>query len=125
MDGEVDGCSGCGAGTGGGGVDDGGSGVPVDGVESGGVDAGGCVDSGSCRSRDARRSSARRCWSSSRRSRTDEVSFSAISSPIFFNRALVSGEETSLELDGGGSVDGMVGDDGWAIDDWCGGGGGD
>ena len=30
------------------------------------------------------------------------MSFSAISSLIFFNKALVSGEETSLELDGVG-----------------------
>ena len=50
------------------------------------------------------------------------MSFSAISSLIFFNKALVSGEETSLELDGGGSVEGLVGDD-CVVDDWCGGGG--
>ena len=37
MDGEVDGCSGCGAGTSGGGVDDGRSGIPVVGGEIGGV----------------------------------------------------------------------------------------
>ena len=49
--GDVDGCSGGGAGIGGGGIDAGGSDAPVDGVEAGGVDVGGWVDSGSCRSR--------------------------------------------------------------------------
>ena len=29
-----------------------------------------------------------------------------------FNKKVVSGEETSLELDGGGSVDGMAEEDG-------------
>ena len=41
----------------------------------------------------------------------EEVSFSAICSVICFNKRLVSGEETSLELDGGGSVDGMAEED--------------
>ena len=50
------------------------------------------------------------------------MSFSAISLLIFFNRTLVSGEEISLELDGGGSVEGMVDED-CVVDDWCGGGG--
>ena len=50
------------------------------------------------------------------------MSFSAISSLIFFNKALVSEEETPLELDGGGSVEGMVDED-CVVDEWCGGGG--
>ena len=40
------------------------------------------------------------------------MSFSAICPVIIcFNKRLVSGEETSLELDGGGSVDGMAEED--------------
>lgn len=50
------------------------------------------------------------------------MSFSAISSLIFCNNALVSGEEISLELDGGGSVEGMVDED-CVVDEWCGCGG--
>ena len=109
--GDGDGCSGGGAGIGGGGNDDGGGDAPVDGVAVGGVDVGGWVGSESCRSRKARRSSARRWLSSSRRSRTEEMSFSAISSVIFFSKTLVSGDETPVELDGGGSVEGMVDED--------------
>ena len=50
------------------------------------------------------------------------MSFSAISSLIFCNNALVSGEEIPLDLDGGGSVEGMVDED-CVVDEWCGGGG--
>ena len=39
------------------------------------------------------------------------MSFSAICSVICFDRRLVSAEDTSLELDGTGSVDGMAEED--------------
>ena len=39
------------------------------------------------------------------------MSFSAICSVICFNKKLVSAEDTSLELDGAGSVDGVAEED--------------
>ena len=114
MDGEVDGCSGGGAGTGGGGVDDGGSDVPVDGVERGGVDAGGCVDSGGCRSRKARRSSAKRWLYTKVTDRGGQLLGNFLAHLLQQSTGVWRG--TSLELDGGGSVDGMVGD-GCVVDD--------
>ena len=57
-------------------------------------------------------------------SRTEEAIFSVIWSVICFNKKVVSGEEASLELDGGGSVGGAAGEDG-GVEEGCGCGGTD